>query len=220
MLRLREICGVLLVWHGPLGQEPWEIAEPVADGWRPIRTKKMRFHSHPQEVTENSVDIGHFGVLHGFADVRVIEPMTTEGPYLRARYGIRKPIPLFGGLSGQFHIRADGLGFSLVELALDGNWAFRQLVLTTPTGRRGVDAYVGTVLRKRGVSTLGRTAWAPVEAILERIVLGVVAAELRRDQRIWDHKKYLRRPAIAAGDGPIAAYRAWARQFYPKEEQQ
>jgi hypothetical protein len=135
MLRLREICGVLLVWHGPLGQEPWEIAEPVADGWRPIRTKKMRFHSHPQEVTENSVDIGHFGVLHGFADVRVIEPMTTEDPYLRARYGIRKPIPLLGGLSGQFHIRADGLGFSLVELALDGNWAFRQLVLTTPTGR-------------------------------------------------------------------------------------
>ncbi|WP_280399598.1 Rieske 2Fe-2S domain-containing protein [Nocardia carnea] len=219
ILPLREICGVLLVWHGPPGREPWEIGQPPADGWRPPRTKRMRFHSHPQEVTENSVDIGHFGVLHRFTDIRVVEPMTTDGPYLRACYAIKKPVPLLGGLRGEFRIRADGLGFSLVELALDGGWAIRQLVLTTPTGRRGVDAHIATLLRRRGGSVIARIVRAPIEAVLERIVLTVVAAELRRDQRIWDHKKYLRRPAIAAGDGPIAEYRTWARQFYPQEEQ-
>lgn len=219
ILSLREICGVLLVWHGPDSQEPWEIAEPTRAGWRPVRTKKMRFHSHPQEVTENSVDIGHLGVLHGFADIRVIDPMTTDGPYLRARYSITKPIPLIGGVEGEFRIRADGLGFSLVELELAGNWAIRQLVLTTPTGRRGVDAHIATILRTRGGTKIERIIWAPVEAILERIVLRAVVAELRRDQQVWDNKKYLTRPAIAAGDGPIAAYRAWAAQFYSEEAQ-
>ncbi|WP_141717296.1 Rieske 2Fe-2S domain-containing protein, partial [Nocardia altamirensis] len=87
LLELRELSGVLMVWHGPAGEEPWEI-EPPEDqsGWRPLRTKRMRLHSHPQEVTENSVDFGHFSVLHGFRDARIVEPLTVDGPRLRTSY--------------------------------------------------------------------------------------------------------------------------------------
>ena len=38
--------------------------------------------------------------------------------------------------------------------------------------------------------------------------------DARQDFAIWQHKRYLSAPALAAGDGPIGKYRAWARQFY------
>ncbi|MFC9437194.1 Rieske 2Fe-2S domain-containing protein [Nocardia sp. NPDC057030] len=221
LLELREVCGVVLVWHGPPGQDPWEVEPPsTAPGWRTMRTKRLRFHSHPQEVTENSVDFGHFGVLHGFTDSRVVEPLLVDGPRLRTRYAFTRPVPMLNGIATEIYIRVDGLGFSLVELKVAAGWAIRQLVLTTPIGEREVDVYIGTQLRSRGRGRLGRSVWAPPEALIERLVLRTVVGELRRDQVIWDHKKYLGRPALAAGDGPIAQYRAWARQFYPEGVEQ
>ncbi|MEV6322589.1 Rieske 2Fe-2S domain-containing protein [Nocardia sp. NPDC051787] len=218
MLELREVCGVLMVWHGPPDQQVWEIDPPAEElGWRTMRTKKLRFHSHPQEITENSVDSGHFGVLHGFDGVRTIDPIVVDGPRLRTRYAFTRPLPLMGGVSTEIYVRVDGLGFSIVELEAAG-WAIRQLVLSTPIGEREVAVHVGTTVRSRGRTASSRAAWMPVEAVLERIALRIVVTELRRDQEIWDHKVYLDRPAIAAGDGPIAKYRAWTRQFYPRKE--
>ncbi|WP_280442724.1 Rieske 2Fe-2S domain-containing protein [Nocardia brasiliensis] len=221
LLPLREICGVLLVWHGPPGADPWEIEPPAEQSfWRPLRTKRMRFSSHPQEVTENSVDFGHFSVLHGFRDARITEPLSVDGPRLRTSYAFTRPIPLIGGIPTEIHIRVDGLGFSVVELSVEAGWDIRQLVLTTPIGPREVDVFVGTSLRSRARGALSRAAWAPLEMLIERGVLRMVVIELLRDQQIWDNKKYLGKPAIAAGDGPIATYRSWARQFYPEEKPQ
>lgn len=218
MLELREVCGVLMVWHGPADQPLWEIELPADEpGWRPLRTKRLRFRSHPQEITENSVDSGHFGVLHGFNEVDTIEPIVVDGPRLRTRYAFTQPIPILGGIHTEIIVRVDGLGFSIVELVAAG-WSMRQLVLSTPVGQREVSVHVGTRIRTRGKTAVGRLAWLPLEAALERIALRIVVVELRRDQQIWDHKIYLDRPAIAAGDGPIAKYRAWARQFYPKDK--
>lgn len=40
------------------------------------------------------------------------------------------------------------------------------------------------------------------------------AREVGNDLVIWRHKRYCPQPALAKGDGPIGAYRRWARQFY------
>lgn len=214
---LREVCGVVMAWYGPTEEVTWEIEAPdESPEWLRWRTKKMRFRSHPQEVTENSVDIGHLAVLHGFEEVRTVDKLTADGPRLRARYSFRRPFPGTRGIRTEISIRVDGLGFSLVELSLDLGWTLRQLVLTTPTGEREVDVHVGTTVRSRGRGRLGRALLWPVEALLSRAVLRGVVLELRRDQPIWDNKKYVPRPALTAGDGPIGAYRKWTRQFYPE----
>jgi len=31
---------------------------------------------------------------------------------------------------------------------------------------------------------------------------------------VWTYKAFLEKPALAKGDGPIAEYRRWAKQFY------
>lgn len=37
--------------------------------------------------------------------------------------------------------------------------------------------------------------------------------ERAEDFAVWEHMAYLERLALARGDGPIAAYRRWCRQF-------
>ena len=39
--------------------------------------------------------------------------------------------------------------------------------------------------------------------------------DLQQDFMIWENKRYIQPPALAAGDGPIGKYRTWVRQFYP-----
>jgi hypothetical protein len=35
------------------------------------------------------------------------------------------------------------------------------------------------------------------------------------DFQIWNNKRYLDRPVLAAGDGDVASFRRWFQQFYP-----
>jgi hypothetical protein len=41
-----------------------------------------------------------------------------------------------------------------------------------------------------------------------------VSRQLLEDKPIWEHKTYIDRPALADTDGPFAAFRRWASQFY------
>jgi hypothetical protein len=38
------------------------------------------------------------------------------------------------------------------------------------------------------------------------------------DFQIWNHKRYLDRPVLATGDGDVASFRRWFRQFYSPSE--
>ena len=51
--------------------------------------------------------------------------------------------------------------------------------------------------------------------IVARAILAALAHDVRQDIPIWENKRYLERPALAEGDGPVGRFRQWARQFYP-----
>jgi hypothetical protein len=59
----------------------------------------------------------------------------------------------------------------------------------------------------------------PVTALAQRFVASVVVAEINRDIPIWQHKRYLERPALCPGEGSIGRYRKWTRQFYTPSSQ-
>jgi hypothetical protein len=44
-------------------------------------------------------------------------------------------------------------------------------------------------------------------------------ADVGQDIPVWNRKLFLAQPALAEGDGPIGAYRRWARQFYAEARQ-
>jgi nitrite reductase/ring-hydroxylating ferredoxin subunit len=225
-LRMFEACevdGVIVAYHDPDGlAAEWRIeSRAPAGGWPASTTRTWRFRGHPQEVSENSVDLAHLSELHGFTEVRVIEPVATDGPRLTARYAIRRRF-LFTRLSSEFSVRAEGLGFSVVELSiLSLGWEVYQLVLPTSVDETDLELLLCVSLRRAG----GTRGWRrllgvrPVTALGQRIVASIVAAEINRDIPIWQHKRYLDRPALSPGEGLIGRYRKWTRQFYAPSSQ-
>jgi hypothetical protein len=176
----------------------------------------MRIRTHTQEVTENIVDTGHIRVLHNAQNLRVIEPFTVDGPRFRIAYAFtRRPLGM-STLNLDFHGGGYGLGFSRFETDIAGTWTARQLSFATPVGEHETLLRLGVTMRRRGRSVIAKALWSCLDAVVGRGVLIETILQFKRDRRILNYKKYLRRPAIAAGDGPIPAYRQWATQFYPE----
>lgn len=222
-LPVRETGGIVLAWHDPGGGVPdFDLPELPLEGWTPPRFATSTFAGHPFETTENSVDVGHLAVLHGYDEVAEVEPATVCGATLHARYemtrgghvsGVRLPT-----MRTEFEVTVHGLGVSIVDLTVHTIGACQRLyVLPTPIGD-------GRVLLRLGVtSRLEPTDERP--ALLRRVPPAIVARAARemtllalyydvvQDRKVWTTKRHLPHPLLAEGDGPIGLYRKWGRQF-------
>jgi nitrite reductase/ring-hydroxylating ferredoxin subunit len=215
LLEVREIYGAILVWHGPDGQAPWEI-EPLGDEseWRKVGHRVRHVHGHPQELVENSIDIAHLSTLHGLRNAQLVGPPIFDGPRVRVDYTYSRLTPWTSHVD-KMRIRIDGLGFVVDEVDIRG-FSLRFFALWTPVGERDTIQYLLVSVRKRGRSLPGKAFWCGVEKMSGPLILRGFVDQIKQDEPVWANKKYLRRPAIADGDGPIHAYRRWASQFYPE----
>jgi phenylpropionate dioxygenase-like ring-hydroxylating dioxygenase large terminal subunit len=213
---LLERHGVLLVFFDPLGGAPtWEVPEVDMAGWTRLRHHDFELRSHPQEIAENSVDLGHFQHIHGYEDIAEEATLETEGAYLHARYRFRRRRRGVGGfrdISVSVEIHQHGLGYAFVEAQTSIGMLGRQLVMCRPTQGDRVVLHIGNSIR---ASSDGH--W--LLSLVPRPLLAALAfAEFRRDVQqdliIWNNKRHITPPALALGDGPVGAYRKWARQFY------
>jgi phenylpropionate dioxygenase-like ring-hydroxylating dioxygenase large terminal subunit len=221
---VREQHGVIFVWHDAAGRPPaWQLPALDIEGWSAIHFERLSLGGHPQETTENSVDVGHFSVVHGYTGVKEIAPARTEGPYLTARYAMTRavtPLARLGArMSTEFTVHVHGLGYSRVDVdVLAPRLRTRQFVLSTPTDAGRIDLLLGMSVEVPGLRALGPLAEVlPLRHAadaLARVAFRDYAHDVKQDFVIWEHKRYMSRPALAAGDGPVGLYRKWASQFY------
>lgn len=221
---LVERHGVVMVYWHPDGCAPaWEIPDLDTGGWTPLRTHTFTFASHVQEVAENAVDVGHFRWVHGYEDLREIRPLRVEGPLLTVAYGMSRPRRTFAVMKtarAEFEIHQHGLGYARVEVWLpDYHMRTRQFVLARPLGGGQVELAIAISLKHLEAPRRIHPALAflPRVWLTERIADAAIAEYARdvgQDVPLWRHKRYLDRPALAEGDGPVGAFRRWARQFY------
>jgi nitrite reductase/ring-hydroxylating ferredoxin subunit len=220
---VREQNGLILVHHDASGRAAsW--APPVLDmrGWTTPLHHRFRLRGHPQETTENGADVGHFSTLHGYGDVRELGPLRTEGPYLHARYAMKRslgPLTRLGGsLSFEFDVHVHGLGYSFVDVDVKSHgFLLRHFIFSTPTEPGRIDLRLAVSARvPGGGGVAGLVSRRALAEALTRIVLPMYVHDVGQDVRIWEHKRHLSRPALADGDGPVGAYRRWARQFYAR----
>jgi hypothetical protein len=219
----RERNGQVLAFYHPDGAAPtWEVPELDDRGFRPALFRKWNIAGHPQETSENSVDVGHFATLHGYERVAALEPIVTEGPLLRGRYTMqrRRAGALTRAVTADFAVQVWGLGYSVVDVHVrEHDLRARHFVFATPAQDGRIDLCIGLALQhveKRALHPLA--VFAPrslLETVIERAVFTAYSADVRQDFAIWENKTYLERPALAEGDGPVGLYRRWARQFYP-----
>lgn len=222
---VHELHGCLFVWHGAAGEAPTfrvPHLDDAAEGFLPMLDRIFELRGHPQETSENSVDIGHFGPVHGYRNVEVVEALRVDGPSLFSTYRMDRPMipgwPRLGTVHAEFAIHVHGLGYSRVEVLVPSlGFRSRHYVFATPLDREKLRLRVGFAVRKGSLrlpfsSALARAA---SEAVFMQIGIRTFAHDVGQDFEIWKNKRYLHPPQLAPGDGPIGTYRRWARQFYP-----
>ncbi len=220
---LDEQQGAVLGWFHPRREAPtWRVPTPDAFGWTSYTGHVWRgLASHPQETSENSVDVRHFGTVHGYEKVTTLSEASADGPVLSARYAFSRPIIRNGPgvltTRTEFRVDVHGLGFSFVETHLQKlGIRTRQLVMATPTDGERIDLRISAAVS--GLDQLEIAAPLARLAVRQSLMRAFVS-DVTDDFEIWQHKRYLERPALAKGDGPIPRYRKWARQFYVAQEQ-
>ncbi len=213
-----ERNGLIQVYYDAHGEKPdWEVPLRDDETWTPISIKKYDLYTHPQETSENSVDFGHFTSVHNFLDAGMSRGVSTEGPLLTSGYYIVRSLDMLGlpkrGVRAEFDVSAWGLGFSLVELHLPAFKArLRMYVLPTPIDDERTELRLGTQMKRLSWGPISR----PMTHLIRAIAFKALCIEVEQDIPVWENKIYVEPPALAKGDGPIAAYRSWARQFYPR----
>lgn len=220
----QEQGGLLLAWFDPDGRAPWfDVPQLHLDGAPPFVTKTYRLRSHPQEISENAVDAGHFTVLHGYSEVTIREDVDIDGPVLVAHYALKRDASLFGRvgtfIETSFDAHLHGLGVNLIHSEAENfGLATRIVVFQTPTDDGHIDLTLAiTVLLRDPAKLHWLAAWLPrswAHWLVQRAAMLGFQHDVSQDRVMWDNKAYLPTPGIAAGDGPIGRYRVWARQFY------
>jgi nitrite reductase/ring-hydroxylating ferredoxin subunit len=220
---VREVNGMVCVFHSADGRPPeWEVPALEQRGWSAPVFRRFALAAHPQETTENSVDLGHFSWVHGYRAVRMEREVVVEGPYLSTAYLAERPVPVVGRwlhFDFRYETHIHGLGYSQVDVAVRGfDIRARLWVLPVPiaAGRLSL-----TLAASGSAAGDVHPALRPLPprlraAAIGRFILFFLAIDARQDFAIWAHKRYVHPPALAHGDGPIGRYRTWARQFYPR----
>lgn len=224
----REVAGLIFAWWGTGGREPqWLLPaeDPEQDGWSDIIVSTVTFPGHPQETTENVVDIAHLRYVHGYGSVERTEPVTVDGSLLLSRWNFKsvRRIAKVGRLTFDLSASASihGLGYSFVEIEEHSiGMALRLWVLATPVDGTLIDMSLATQVReirepKRWIAGLGFLPTRFRAPLMNRFIARQQVHDVEQDVVIWSRKRYVLPPRLNRSDGEVTMFRAYSAQFYP-----
>jgi len=225
-----EKNGFILLWFDEKNNAPtWQVPDEDWTGWSEPRLAEYDFDSHPQETTENSVDFGHFSIVHGYGSVETLESMNSNGHYMYARYAMDRIADFVGKkrkVRSHFKANIYGLGYSLVEAKvpeLDIEYRFTVMSMPTDVGKLKMRTSTRMKL-KNDFSKITPLMNLLPKKMANQILIDKAAEgfehDLAQDFVIWKKKIYIDPPVLAKGDGPVAQYRNWAQQFYYEDSLQ
>jgi len=206
-----ERSGLVFLWHDPDGEAPgWDLPAFEGDDYTPRREVDWVIRTHPQELMENTADIAHFGYLHGARNHRYVRDWRADGPLANTRIGMSASGAALGAPVDWIDLEIDfalhGLGYLVIDSFAEAGFQGRIRICATPIDAERVRVFFLSNVRK--MPDLAFTA------MVDQLFHDAALADFKQDMRIWEHKVYRPRPVVVPGDGPILAYREWARQFY------
>ncbi|MET7505504.1 Rieske 2Fe-2S domain-containing protein [Streptomyces microflavus] len=221
-LPVHEVNGAVFVWRHHDGREPdWVVPRWHEIGSRPARTAAWEMAGNVQEVIENSVDLGHFATLHGWARAEIGGPVAYDGAAFHVSMRAHETAPLVGDFTVDVEVDGYGLGCLHADVHTP-RFGLRMCTMVMPTAiapnrmqfrqlNRIAFAEPGR-LPKPLARAVSRTA----ARLLDRAVFRSSCEFTAADFPIWHTKQYQQPPRLAPGDGPIGPFRRWARRFYPQ----
>ena len=224
----QDVAGLIFAWWGMGGREPqWDIHPdpPDNDGWCGHAIRTLRFRGHPQETTENSVDLGHLRYVHGYGNVDRVEKLAVDGAYLVSRFNFRsvRRVAKFGKfkLDIAANTFVSGLGYSFVQIREKSiGMDMRLWVLATPVDGTVIDMSLVSQVReirrpRRFVAGLGFLPVRLRAPIINRFIASNQRHDVLQDIVIWSRKRFRSRPRLCRSDGEIMPFRTYCAQFYP-----
>ena len=224
----REIAGLIFAWWGIGARAPqWHLPaeEPDLAGWSGLHIWTSRFAGHPQETTENSVDLAHLRFVHGYDRVDRLEPLSVDGHRLDSRFEFTRTRRIARIGAVKLDVAADtlvcGLGYSFVQIRERSiGMDMRLWILATPVDGTMIDLSVvsqtGEIRRpNRWIAGLGFLPTRLRAPVMNKFIAAFEKRDVLQDVPIWSSKQYRSRPRLARSDGEIMAYRAYCAQFYP-----
>ena len=224
----QEIAGMIFAWSGIEGRpSQWSVPDEAVDqeGWSDLRVQTLRFPGHPQETTENSVDIAHLRYVHGYDNVDRTHPVGVDGTLLVSRWDFRTVRKIAGiarlTLDFSAHARIFGLGYSFVQVRERSiPMEMRLWVLATPVDGTLIDMSLASQVKvgprpKRFVAGAGFLPHGLRAGVINRFIGPMQKMDVLQDVVIWSRKQYRPRPRLNRADGEITMFRDYCTQFYP-----
>ena len=222
-----EIAGLVFAWWGIEGRAPqWSLPPDSLnqEGWCDLEIRTLRFPGHPQETTENSVDLAHLRYVHGYDNVDRVARVSIDGPLLVSQFNFRRVRRIAKIASLTFDVSAHtsifGLGYSFVEIRENSiGMDMRLWVLATPVDGTLIDMSLVSQVReirkpKRRIVGLGFLPPRMRAPIMNRFMASQQHHDVQQDVVIWSRKQYRSRPRLCRSDGEIMPFRAYCAQFY------
>lgn len=225
----QEINGLIFAWYGLDGRPPqWELHpdRPTGEGWSSSAIRTIRFPGHPQDTTENSVDLAHFRYVHGYANFNRVGRIQVDGARLVSCFDFRTVRKVLGfaaftmDLSAVTHIF--GLGYSFVEIREHSIGVDMRLwVLAAPVDGTLIDLTLVSQVKeirnpRRPIMGLGFLPVGWRSPVFNKFMAAQQMADVLQDVTIWSRKRYRSRPHLCRSDGEIMPFRAYCAQFYPE----
>jgi nitrite reductase/ring-hydroxylating ferredoxin subunit len=217
-----EQLGCIFVHAGHNGAAPtWKLPRYDMEGWTEPVTKVLTLKGHVQDVAENAVDFGHFAAVHKYSKLE--EPvLRIEGPRLHSKFGFTRRNPLFPAseIRSIFDTDVHGLGLSVTDLRVPKlGIHYRVLLTATQLDNETMSFGIGVSSEfpppfvpsaMRGLPLPWRAATRAQVRLIHRFII----SDVLQDREIWEHRVPMEFPALIPGDGPIAKFRRWVKQFY------
>ena len=226
----RAVLGMVFAWWGIGGRPPqWSLPEdpPTEAEWSELEYRTLRFPGHPQETTENSVDLSHLSYVHGYSSVSRVGSVLVDGAEFKRAFDFRRNRSIGGIAKIEFDVSAVvqvfGLGFSFVDIHEHSiGMQSRLWVLATPVDGTLIEmVLVGQVREmrrpKRLIIGLGFVPLFLRARLMNKIMLAAQKRDVLQDVQIWSRKQYRSRPRLCGSDGEIGPFRRYCKQFYPDD---
>jgi nitrite reductase/ring-hydroxylating ferredoxin subunit len=217
-----EQLDCIFVHAGHDGAAPgWELPRYDMDGWTEPVTKVLTLKGHVQDVAENSVDFGHFSAVHNYSDLQ--DPvLKIDGAHIHSKFGFarRNPFLPMANVESIFDTDIHGLGLSVTDLRVPKLGIHFRVMLTatqldedTMSFGIGVSSEYPPPFVPKAMRELP-LPWRTAIRSQIRLIHRLIVSDTLQDKEIWEHRVPMEVPALIPGDGPIAKYRRWVKQFY------
>jgi len=201
-----EVNRMIWFWYHPHGAAPeWEveaISEATDPDWTPYEIHEWNVFGSLQNMAENAVDVAHFKFVHGTATFPTSE-MIWDGPRRTSVIDAGLDTPA-GRVEARITARMIGPGQSATRFT--GVAETLLLAAVTPVEKDKVSV--------RFCFTQPRQQANDMATMFARGFIMEVCRQLDQDKIIWDRQRYMEKPVICDGDGPILMFRKWYAQFY------